>query len=459
MINLATLIILNLAKLLRLSIKSLGQSGATAAPGYYALKLDQKFISNLLTQLKSGSIIVSGTNGKTTTARLIATILKGQNLKFIHNRAGSNLSRGIASILVQQATIFGQIEADWGLWEVDEAILPDAITQIKPKIIILLNLFRDQLDRYGEVDKVKKIWQRAISKLPKSSTLILNADDPAIAHIGHNFAGNVLYFGISDKKMSIDVVPRFADTKYCPNCATSLVYEEVYLSHLGKYKCPSCGRKRPDLDFFAASISCLSPVETEFVLKSSSFSKNFKISLGGIYNIYNVLASQALASSTGINLNKATNSLKQFKSAFGRVEEIATPHAKLTIFLIKNPSGANEVLKTILTESKKINLFVALNDKFADGQDVSWIWDVDFETYKTKVKKLVVSGTRAYDLALRLKYAQIQKPNLITENFGQAVKSVIDIGEDFYILPTYTALLEIRRGLNRYGFGNQFWKE
>lgn len=447
------------SKTISFILKKIGISGGTALPGLIALQLDPNFIQNLSKTIPKGNIIISGTNGKTTTARMLATILGSQNFNIIHNRAGSNLLRGIASTLIDKTSFFKSKNFDLGLWETDEATVIPAVAQLKPKILVLLNLFRDQLDRYGEIDKIKKIWAKAVKKMPRRSALILNADDPAVGYLGHNFSGEVLYFGIADYKNSVKTLPRFADTKYCPNCATTLAYQTVYTSHLGEYWCTVCGYKRPTLDFAATKINCLSPIEAEFELKSQNHKSKLKMNLGGLYNIYNSLAAVACATAVGISLDSAISALSEFKSAFGRVEEIRTPKAALRIFLVKNPTSANEVLKTVFASSEKKNVLLALNDKIADSTDVSWIWDVDFEKMSKKTKNLIITGTRANDLALRLKYAGIANHNLVTENFSKAVKSVVNARENFYILPTYTAMLEIRKQLNKLGLGVKFWED
>ena len=451
--------VLVFTKLINFLLNRFQISGGTALPGLIALQLDPNFIRNLAVKIPQGNIIISGTNGKTTTTRMLATILKSADFNLIHNRAGSNLLRGIASTLAETWSVFNRKRFDLGVWEVDEATVLPAVKALEPKIVVILNLFRDQLDRYGEIDKIKRIWVKAIKMLPKKSTLILNADDPAVAHLGHRFSGKVLYFGIEDKKNSEKVLPRFADTKYCPNCATALIYEAVYTSHLGEYWCPVCGHKRPVLNFEANEVSCLSPVKAEFELKIGNKKDKLKINLGGLYNIYNSLAAIAVAFTLGIGPNLSIAALSKFKSAFGRVEEIKTSKAVLRIFLIKNPTGANEVLKTVFSNSKKINILLALNDKIADGTDVSWIWDVDFEKMAGKILGLIITGTRAKDLALRLKYSGVGNHALVTENFEKAVKTVISSKENYYILPTYTAMLEIRKQLNKLGLGVKFWED
>lgn len=455
--SMRTFLALALAKSVNFALRKAKVSGGTALPGLLALKIAPDFIHHLTQNFSRGNILVSGTNGKTTTTRMLATILDGWGIAYLHNRAGSNLLRGIASTLAEKLPSFKKW--DLGLWEVDEATVLPAVSQIKPKILVLLNLFRDQLDRYGEIDKIKKLWIRAVKKLPKTSILVLNADDPAVAHLGHNFPGKVIYFGIQDKKSSQKTLPRFADTRYCPSCATSLSYQAVYASHLGEYQCSVCGYSRPSPDFSAASVQCLSPVELEFTARSKVGEAELKLNLGGLYNVYNSLSAIATSSALGIDFNKTISSLNKFKPAFGRTEEITIGKSKIRIFLIKNPTGANEVLRTVLISSKKKNLLLALNDKIADGTDVSWIWDVDFARLLEKVKHLIITGTRADDLALRLKYAGIKKPDLVTEDFSKAIKNALKRKENFYFLPTYTAMLEVKNELNRLGLSQEFWRD
>ncbi|HEY5601192.1 MAG TPA: MurT ligase domain-containing protein [Patescibacteria group bacterium] len=451
-----------ISRLIRKYILFRKLGGGSAAPGLYALKVDPNLISKLCRNFKKGVILISGTNGKTTTSRMVSTILETAGFKTIHNRTGSNLTRGIASVLLENASLSGKFEADFAIFETDEAVLPNAIKQTGPKFVLLTNLFRDQLDRFGEVDKIKRIWQDALLELDRESTVILNADDPAIAHLGHRLISKVFYFGLEDPQVGEKELFKFADTKYCGFCANPLDWEIVYISHLGKFKCPNCKNKRPEPQISATGINLLGIGGSNFKLSIYDKKQRINLKLPGLYNVYNGLAAAALANSINIDTNTTKAGLEKFKAVFGRVEQLFVNNKSIWMFLIKNPTGFNEVIRTIFESGKNNNLLIAINDKIADGKDVSWLWDVDFEKLKGSFNNLFVSGIRALDMALRLKYANVKNPNLVSENFIQtfeeAVKSTKE-GEILFVLPTYTAMLEIRDYLTKKGIVQHFSKD
>lgn len=446
-------------KLIRFLTRSLRIGGGTAAPGLIALNINPNLIHHF-SNLLAGTIAITGTNGKTTTSRMLDSILAKAGVATIHNRAGSNLLRGIASTIIEKWMIGKKLDKVWAIWEIDEAVVPAAVEQINPKILVITNLFRDQLDRYGEIDKVRKLWADAISKLSRHSILILNADDPTVAHLGHKASCKVIHFGIGHSNQSEKNISRAADTKYCPNCATKLYYAAVYASHLGEYFCKKCRFARPQLQVAADKITCLDPTSAEFRLVTKSKKAKISLNVGGLYNIYNSLAAAAASLSFGLNLAQIATGLQAFQAAFGRIEQLKIGKTKVSLILVKNPTGANEVNKTIFSNHQKRSVLIALNDKIADGTDISWIWDVDFEKLAGKVDALTISGTRAYDLALRLKYAQITPNKVhIEPNFGKAISIALKHAKgQLFILPTYTAMLEIRKVLNKLGFGEKFWE-
>lgn len=380
-------------------------AGATW-PGEVALILRPNIALTLVKNLRKGVILVAGTNGKTTTSLMITKILESNGFSVVHNASGANLLNGIVSALIQQS------HADWGVFEVDENSVPIVLKYVKPKIIILLNLFRDQLDRYGEVDVIVEKWQRALSKV-EGVTYILNADDPAIAFLGRN-KKSITYFGVNDKKHFLKGVEHATDSTFCLNCGARLTYEGIYYSHIGVWHCKKCGFSRPNPD---VSIG-LSP-------------------LPGFYNKYNALGALSVAKALGIAAN-----LANFKAAFGRQEEFEIDGKKVKIFLSKNPAGFNASLRTAL-EMKAKTFLVLLNDRIPDGRDISWIWDVDFEMIDDKKTQIFIAGDRVYDLALRLKYAGLEAK---ISDVGKTLKTV-KTGETLFVLPTYSAMLEIRREL------------
>ncbi|MEK9147015.1 MAG: MurT ligase domain-containing protein [Patescibacteria group bacterium] len=445
-------------------LNKLTGSGATAAPGLYALKIDPHLVKKLTKKLRYGNIIISGTNGKTTTARLTSDIVSTK-FRVVHNRQGSNLLRGIASTLISSSSLTGQNPANLGIWEVDEATLPQALENIEPQIIALLNLFRDQLDRYGEVDSIRKKWQTGLLSHGRGTTLILNADDPGISYLGKFFKGKIIYFGIGEKKLNLPEISQVADVKHCLNCGQKLNYSTTLSSHLGHYTCPKCRFKRPKPDISASNLKFNSNFSTSIKLTVNGqllFERyrdlTVNYSLPGLYNVYNVLAAVAIADQLKIDHTKIRQNLESFSAAFGRFQKVTIQGKSAAIFLIKNPTGANEVLR-ILSQKQNMSILAILNDKIADGRDVSWIWDTNWEILTTKIKRISVSGTRAWDLATRIKYAGMKmSKNNVYENIDYSItKSIGNLStiDTLIILPTYTAMLEVQKSLAR--LGGQKW--
>ncbi len=434
-------------KLTQFALKISG-SGATAAPGLIALKIDPDLVKKLSVKIPRGSIIISGTNGKTTTARLTFDMLS-KHYSIVHNRQGSNLMRGIASSLISKITPTANTIEDLAIWEVDEAILPEAIISTNPKIIVLLNLFRDQLDRYGEVETTRLKWQKAISALPKDVTLILNADDPGIASLSKTTKAKIVTFGIKDNKITQSTQSGVQDIKNCPICHGKLNYNSYTLGHLGEYTCAKCGFKNPKVQISASNIILNKDFSTSLnltILNHKQLAINYN--LPGLYNAYNVLASAAISAFYKLTPPMFTQSIANFTPVFGRFQKIMVGKKTIYIFLIKNPTGANEVVK-VLSSQGNLNLLVILNDNFADGTDVSWIWDTNWETLSQKTKQLTISGTRSWDMATRLKYAnfKVSKYN-VNEQIDSSIKSamkLLNTNDTLVILPTYTALISLQK--------------
>jgi len=445
------------SKILRTTIRVFG-GGATAAPGLLAEYIDPQALRKLAKSYTS-LIFVTGTNGKTTTSRLLGNILTKGGYSFVHNRSGSNLLRGIIGTLIDNV---GNKKANIALLEADEATLPSAIKQTNPNVIIFNNLFRDQLDRYGEVDKIRYIWQKALAHLDPKSVIILNSDDHSVAHLGKGSKATIIYFGLEDKNISIGKPPHASDFTNCIACGKQLTYDEVYMAHLGKYKCPDCGLVRPKPDIFATDIKLLAEKGFEAKIVTPKGEIILKSPLPGLYNVYNCLAAVAAGIVSGISLEKIEDAIELAIPAFGRTEQLELEGKKIYISLVKNPTGFNEVIRTIFQENKKKNLLIAINDLIADGKDVSWLWDVDFEFIMSKIKKIWVSGIRANDMALRLKYTGAKKDIIVDTNLENAIGKALDgtqIGDTLYILPTYTAMLQLKKILANAGVSSNFWED
>lgn len=409
-------------------------------PGHIALFFHKNFISQQASNNNLKTIVIAGTNGKTTTSKLIKHLLESAGKKVIHNESGANLLNGIASSLILNTNAKGNINAEFAIFEADENTLPLLLQEITPDYIVLLNLFRDQLDRYGEVDSIAKNWDKAIKKLPAKTVLILNADDPEVAYIGENKNVKILYFGLNlngEKKSELE---HAADSIYCPRCNSALTYSTTTLSHLGNWQCKTCSLKRPSLTSSQVNV----------------------YPLAGTYNRYNTLAAFLLVKTMGISEQTIDNASKTFTPVFGRQEILTYNDKNVQIFLSKNPTGFNESLKTIKTFGAKNVLFI-LNDNIADGRDVSWIWDIDTEILINSKIVITISGTRAYDMGLRIKYSMEThnlnlNPSADRQNYSEKLKifknikeaidesiKVVHTNETLYILSTYTAMLEVRK--------------
>ncbi|MBI4037422.1 DUF1727 domain-containing protein [Candidatus Curtissbacteria bacterium] len=441
-----------LGKIIYHSLKIFKTSGGTAAPGLFALKIDINLVSKISRRLQSGNVLISGTNGKTTTSRMISDFLS-KKFNTIHNRQGSNLMRGIASSIISKSTLSGALKEDFGIWEVDEAVLPEAIGQIRPKIVVILNLFRDQLDRYGEVDSTRKKWLRSISDADKSTTFILNADDPQVASLVGKVKGKKILFGISGK-VAENLLSKqdVADIRYCFICANKLIYKTLYFSHLGIYECSNCSLKRPDTSVTGLGITKGANFSTKFEIKIGKFTQKINLPLPGIYNVYNTLAASAVADQVGLRVNELPGKLKKFSAAFGRFQRINIDGKNVIILLIKNPTGANEVLSVLKNENIQ-TVLTCLNDRLADGTDVSWIWDTSWEIITGTKLNIFCSGTRAWDIALRLKYANMSNITVhkeISYSYNHALNKT-NKNNTLIVLPTYTALLELQKHLEKSG--------
>jgi len=422
------------------------RGGGSALPGLVALKIFPSILIRYSNTFSQGIILVSGTNGKTTTATLIKTILENSGFICVHNATGSNLERGIASSLIGASNIIGGLHADWGVFEVDEAALPRLIEVFTPKMVILLDLFRDQLDRYGEIDSLADNWKASLKKLPSTSSVLLNADDPVICNLGLELVASVYYFGINDLRLTDTTLSQSADSIYCPVCRTELQYKNVWYSHLGNWACPKCTFKRPELTLAVSKIR----IKPTVALSATYNDKTYEINtpLEGLYSAENVAA--AILSSVLLKTppDVIKKSIARFKAVFGRHELFTIGDKKIKILLSKNPTGFTQSLITLDGLPKK-NILFLLNDRVADGTDVSWIYDVEFERLHSHAKYMTVSGDRCLDLAVRLKYADIP-PDIIDVQplLKKAFTSALfhtSSNETLYILATYTAMLDIRK--------------
>ena len=432
-----------------------GTGGGTTLPGKLLWKLDPSAVDRLAARLPQGSALVSATNGKTTTAAMAARILE-PSLRLAHNRAGANLVSGVASALVAAR------DAELGLFEVDEAALPEVARRVSPRTVSLGNLFRDQLDRYGELELVAGRWREMARGLPAGALLVANGDDPQLGEIATERPGSVV-FGLDDPRHASPELQHAADSKWCVRCGTPYAYAAAYIGHLGDYRCPACGHARPPLDVVAREIELNGLESVSFRLETPEGSARVELQVPGLYNVYNALAAASLARGLGSSTEDVVAGLQGFSAAFGRFERIQLDERSLLVLLIKNPAGANEVVRTLVAGGSPRLLLVALNDEIADGRDVSWIWDVDFEPLLDGLERLIATGERAAELALRFKYAGLPEHAIeVVPSLEAALDRGLELtpsGDELIALPTYTAMLALRDLVSRRGFVKPYWEE
>jgi UDP-N-acetylmuramyl tripeptide synthase len=463
------------------TLSRLRGGGATSAPGKVLLGLDRNAIGALGARLHDGSVLVSATNGKTTTAALAASIFEREGIALVHNAEGANMAGGIATALLSATRAHGRIAGELGLFEVDELWLDAVATQLQPKAILLGNLFRDQLDRFGELETIAERWAADLH----TRQLVLNADDPLIADLGREHE-HALYFGVEDDSLALPGMSHAADAKHCRRCGAPYVFEAIYLGHLGHYHCPSCGQRRPQPSVSARDVLLEGVRAARFTLSTPAGDADVRLALPGLYNVYNALGAAALASALGVSLASIVAGLQGTKAAFGRAETVtlspprsrnryrapagaseaadadADAPRELRILLVKNPAGANEVLRTLALEPGEHDVLGVLNDRIADGRDVSWIWDADFELLAGRIRSFTCSGSRAPELAVRMKYAGVEPARIHVQSdldlaLEQAVASRPAAAAPLYALPTYTAMLSLRELLVARGDVSSSW--
>jgi lipid II isoglutaminyl synthase (glutamine-hydrolysing) len=448
-----------LARAIGATSRASGRGGGTTLPGRVLLRLSPDAIATLGGRLGGGSTIVSATNGKTTTAGMISAVLAAEGRSPVHNRAGSNMTWGVATALLEQ-------RGEEGLFEVDEAWLPRVTAQLDAGLIVLGNLFRDQLDRYGELEKLADVWAELVEQRVGRTSFVLNADDPLIADLGRDREERprpgVTYFGIEDPRQALPELQHAHDAKHCRRCGQPYAYERAFVGHLGHYSCPSCGASRPAPEIAATEIELEGMQGSRLSVRTPSGDLDLKLPLPGLYNVYNALAAIAAALALDVKLESVRSGLESMRALFGRVETIEMSGKPVSILLVKNPAGANEVLRTLRLESdgEDLDLWLALNDGIADGRDVSWIWDADFELLAGAARRVTCSGTRAPEMALRLKYAGWPPESIeVDDQIAASLERAVAEAEGrLFALPTYTAMLELRNLLADKGLAKEYWE-
>ena len=436
--------------------RATGRGGGTTLPGKLLLRLDPGAVAALARRIPHGAAIVSATNGKTTTSALAAHIL-GVRHTLAHNASGANLLSGVAS------TLLGARSAELALLEVDEAALPGVLERVAPRALLLGNLFRDQLDRYGELETLAAAWRTATAALPASTCLVVNADDPVLAALAAG-RDDALRYGVDDPAQARPGLQHAADSTHCVVCGAPYRYAAAYVGHLGDYRCRQCGNARPPLDIAARAVQLEGLEAASFDLVTPAGTRRVRLPLPGLYNVYNAVAAAALCHALGSPLDDIARGLEDALPAWGRFERIAVGDGKtVVLLLVKNPAGANEAVRTVLAGGAAPALVLAaLNDRTADGKDVSWIWDVDYEPLLAGLDTLVASGGRAAELALRFRYGGLEREQIeVLPELEAALDRALALtpaGGQLIVLPTYTAMLALREILAARGHVRNFWE-
>ena len=433
-----------------------GRPGSSL-PGRVALKVDPHIIKDLSSQVRRGIIVTCGTNGKTTTNNLLCDMLEAQGFRVVSNRLGANMMEGVAAALATAAAPLtarplGYLDADFACLEVDEASAARVLQYLKPDCMIITGLFRDQLDRYGEIDLTMKAIDKAI-RLAPDMTLVINGDDPLTAFLAKESGHRFVSFGVSEQTTPEVDFPsssgEIREGRFCENCGSPLHYDFYHFSQLGVYRCPSCGFKRPSIDYDAARVT-LAPQLSFDVLESDSAPVRISAPMTGFYNIYNILAVYGVLRELDLPTKSINEVLRSYKPQFGRGEVFHSGEKraqKILLNLAKNPAGFNQNIAAMLQDHSPKDLIIVINDNAQDGRDISWLWDVDFDRLADEtIRSITVSGLRALDMQLRLKYAEIASTSAPTVE--EAIERRLADGcGNLYVLVNYTALYEAHKYL------------
>ncbi len=447
-----------LCRLLR-GFSRLVHRGGTAMPGQWALRVCPNLLSILARGVKT--VAITGTNGKTTTARMIEEGFARQGKNYFANRSGANLLSGITTEFVMNSTLFGKCKKEYAVIECDEAAAVKVFPQLKPQVVIVLNLFRDQLDRYGEVTHTLSNIRTALSSLPEPITLCLNADCSLTASLADDLDHKARFFGIDKGAVPSGKKSELSDASHCIRCKTEYEYDYITFGHLGGFRCPKCGYRRAEADYAVTDVAQQRADGSSIVIRADGKRYLAEVNLPALYNIYNAIAAIAAMTEMGITTEAAISAVASFKCGFGRMENFALGKGGAKVMLAKNPAGFNQLLSFLQNIPDKFVLVLCLNDRGADGTDISWIWDANFEelcNLAGTLEKVIVSGDRAADMAVRVKYAGVD-PRFVTmeHDYERLVKELETEERPIYMIPTYTAMLELRETLIRHCGGDEFW--
>ncbi|HLG64927.1 MAG TPA: MurT ligase domain-containing protein [Ktedonosporobacter sp.] len=439
--------------------------GGTSLPGMVARRIDPNILKSVVGASKAKKIVITGSNGKTTTSRMTAAIAGAAGRRVSQNRTGSNLLQGVTSVAVNFADIFGRLDSDVLLFEIDEATIPLAVPEIQPDVVVITNIFRDQLDRYGELYAVARALNKMLEALPPSATVLLNGNDPQVANFGMNARARRLFFGLETMEVGTPVPEQSADIVRCIHCHNDLDYEVAYMSHLGIYRCSNCGYTLPELDIAATSVQLASDGAgpTHVTLRTPQGEIKLEIPLPGLHNVYNTAAAVGAALAAGFALDKVQTALSHIRPAFGRLEKIQAGDKTIYLTFVKNPTSFNLMLRLIAQHPGKKHLLLAASHTVVDGEDFAWLWDVDIEEIAATIADATCSGNKPEELALRLKYAEVPTDiiTLIPEREAalDAALAKVEPGGSLYIMSSYTPTQELRRIMQKRGWVKHFWQE
>jgi lipid II isoglutaminyl synthase (glutamine-hydrolysing) len=438
--------------------------GGTSFPGAIARRIDPHVLRKVATASKARKAAITGSNGKTTTCRMLAALAQAAGVSVAQNRSGSNLLQGVTSVAVREADLRGRLDAQLLLLEVDEATMRRAVPEVAPDMVLITNIFRDQLDRFGELYSMARMLDAAIEALPAHGSVVLNGDDPLVAGLAPHARSRRVYFGLCLEGAGMEIPEHAADTIRCVHCQHELTYRRVYLSHLGDYECGRCGRKRPPLDIAVTGVEASPDGGSEVTAETPAGTVRVRVPLPGMHNVYNAVAAIAGAYALGIlEPESARRALAQVSPAFGRLEEINADGRQAVLSFVKNPTSYNATLRLILQHPGRKHVLAAHSNTVVDGEDFAWLWDVDLERLVPDLASLVVSGTRAEEVALRMKYAGVDGDDL---RVIPGRRSALDTAlartppdDSLYILAGYTPMREFRRIMQRRGWVPPFWEE
>jgi UDP-N-acetylmuramyl tripeptide synthase len=448
-------------KLAGLTSRFVGRGGGTSLPGVVARRVEPRILSRLGARARIPFVAITGSNGKTTTGRLAAALLHGEGVDVISNAAGANLVQGVTSLLVESSDLRGRLPDAVVLAEVDEAALPIVASDVPLRGLVVTNLFRDQLDRFGELYAVAQAIDTVASALPDDAVLVLNADDPLVAVMGAEHQGRRVTFGL-ELDRSTDEITRAADTIRCPRCRAELLYRAVYLSHLGDYACPSCSFLRPALDVAVTAIDVLGLAETRCAIRTPDGELSISVPQAGVHVAYDAAAAIAITLALGVSTQHAGASLERVPPAFGRLETIEADGRPVVLAFAKNPTSFNTTLRTLAAVQEPRYLLLAMTNTLVDGEDFAWLWDVDVERSVPLIDRAIVSGARADELANRLKYAGLDPARIATvpdppAALEQGLAS-LPPGARLTVIAGYTPTIEIREAMSRRGWVSRFWE-